>query len=644
MAWSLVHSYTKKDGNRFLVHTSFRKNGKPTSATCGTIYNIDKLKEELKDKFDDYINAEANRIYNEWKESISTKHTFTYTENKENEDSIVIRSSQIYLRKLWNDLGLDKELKVIKANNKKKYKFDLNEVIFYLVSKQIIDSSSKLQAYNDKDNYLLKPDNLTLDSLYDSLTILADVADSINLKTYKKSKKYLKKDSKLYFYDVTSVNLSKCCKENDLIGLKKGKEGIFGPIIQIGYLCDEWGLLVGLLVFKGNRNEQSTLEEQITKIYGVSKIKDIVICTDAGLCSIKNKRYSERIFKGYITTQPLSKKKVPDSIRDWAFHAEFPYNGEYLTKNQIIEKYHEAVENNDPIAIELYNKTFYVDRWFLTTVSIDKNGRETISSSTVLNEKDLGKKVLSSYKESDLNKPKKGKTKVTFEQRLIISFSLKYYFAQLEKLEEEKEKALSMIDNNADVSSTSKKDYRRFLKVTNVTENGEVVQQTATAFLEDEYNYEKSLCGLYCQATNLDDSANTIYRCSRERWIIEYSFRTAKTNLEMGKIYLRDIKHVIGHFEICFLAQVLLKVFTYKIYNKLNLKNKLGKVESNITQDKIITELVNLQSLIKDDDKGETCILSLIKKNEINKLFAEVFDFSLTMSVRPLQDVHKFLK
>ena len=113
----------------------------------------------------------------------------------------------------------------------------------------------------------------------------------------------------------------------------------------------------------------------------------------------------------------------------------------------------------------------------------------------------------------------------------------------------------------------------------------------------------------------------------------------------MGKIYLRDIKHVIGHFEICFLAQVLLKVLTYKIYNKLNYtQDKLGKTDSNITQDKIITELVQLQSLIKKDDKGETCILSLNQKNEINRLFTEVFNFSLTMGVRPLQDIYKFLK
>ena len=77
-------------------------------------------------------------------------------------------------------------------------------------------------------------------------------------------------------------------------------------------MCDEWGLLIGLLVFKGSESEQETLKEQITKLYGSTKLKDVVICTDAGLCSLKNKRFSEHTFKGYITTQSLKKNKVPN--------------------------------------------------------------------------------------------------------------------------------------------------------------------------------------------------------------------------------------------------------------------------------------------------------------------------------------------
>lgn len=139
----------------------------------------------------------------------------------------------------------------------------------------------------------------------------------------------------------------------------------------------------------------------------------------------------------------------------------------------------------------------------------------------------------------------------------------------------------------------------------NIAENGKVIEQTAIEFLEDDYTYEKSLCGLYCQATNLEDHASKIYRCSRERWITKYSFRTAKTYLDMGKVYLKDIKHVIAHFEICFLSQVLLKTLIYKIYNKQNFKDdKMEKAETNITQDKIIDELVNMESLIKKYDKG----------------------------------------
>ena len=276
-----------KKGTKYWVHISYRKQGISTSTNCGCIENIESLQKEHPQDFDEYIQSEGQKIFDDWAKNQKTKHTFTFYENEENNDSNLIYSGQFYLKKIWNSLKLNEKMDSFKSEDKLKIQYNLNDLVFYLVSKQILDPASKFSSFKDQKFYSFAPDLKNKEPFYNCLTLLAKHADEINLQTYKKSLKYIGKSSKLYFYDVTTVNLSKTCPTNELVGLKKGKEGIFGPIIQIGYLCDEWGLLIGLIVFNGSKNEQSTLKEQIEKIYGPSKIKDVVVCTDAGLCSLK---------------------------------------------------------------------------------------------------------------------------------------------------------------------------------------------------------------------------------------------------------------------------------------------------------------------------------------------------------------------
>lgn len=643
---------SKKEGEKYVVHTSFRKNGKVTSANCGIISDIKTIREKYptNDEFQKYLNTEASRIYNERKENESIKHCFTYIEDKETLDYKSIYSSQVYLRVLWEKLGLKKELDDIKNTQKKKYKFDLNEVIFFLVCNQIYNPSSKLGAYVNKADYHFSPKNMTLDSLYDSLSVLEENSDAINLKTYKKAKKYLEKSSRLYFYDVTSVNMSKTVQESSLIGYKKGKEGIYGPIIQIGYLCDERGLLIGLLVFKGNKSEQPSLKEQIEKVFQTSKIKDIVICTDAGLCSIKNKRYSERVFKGYITTQPLTEKKVPEHIRTWAAEAAFGYDDETFTIKEIIEKYEQAVKDNDVDTCKaLMNKTFFKHRWYKNKVSISYDGKETLTSLTAIENLTKDNDSLSKISENDLNKPEKGKPKkIEYEQRLVVSFNLKYYFKQLNDLINDFEKAKRAVEEKSNVKECHRTDFRRFIKTNKVTENGEIIEEKATTLLTEKFEQEKKMCGIYCQATNLCDEPSIIYKSARERWIIEHAFRTSKTDLGMGTVYLQKEEHIKGHFEICFLAQMLLRVLIYKLYIKLGYydtkSGKLKSVDDPFTQNDLINELIKMKSMVKKDDKGEECLIAQCNKTKITSLLAEIFGISLTTQVRKLSDISRFVK
>ena len=651
----------RKNGYAVVVRTTVRnEKGKSTSINCAILGMLKEYEEKYGKAYEEEIEKQGKEAYEKWKKKNEEKYVTTIYADEDETEENVYYSSQLYLRAIWNKLGLNKFINEIKKESKGRWKYNLEEVIFFLTSVQIINSKSKLGAYKDASNYLIKPKKLTIDSLYDCLDVLAENMDYINNYTYKKVKKYLEKDSKLFFYDVTTVNMSQSVEENEIIGIKKGKEGIYGPIIQIGCVCDQWGLLVGMYIFNGRRNEQETLKEQIEKILRKDESKNIVICTDAGLCSAKNKRYLENKFKGYIMTQPLTYKKITNEIKNWAVNEKFDAEDKELskTKGEIIKEYEDIVKEKGTDSVEakaIYNKVFYKSRWAKCETKIykDKNKKEENKIKEIYVKK-KGEEGLKDKKESELDVTKSNKEyiKVEYEQRLIVSFSLKYYYKQMNELNEAKEKANNAVNNKYDITGKSNKDYRRFIKSNPITQNGEVASEVANSFDEEKYNFEKSLCGLYCQVTNLEDDGADIYRYSRNRWQIEYAFRTAKTYQGFGTIYLHTIKHIIGHFELCFLAQQILKTLVYKLYNHIGYKDciigRRNKENENynpddFTLDKIIEELANLKTLKMVDDSKRTFFKSLSKKDIINSSLAEIFEFSLTKKGKSLTEIQEKL-
>ena len=652
--YHLVIEHTKK-GDIFRVRTSFRDdNNKSTSRNCGSLGLVSDFIEKYKDNYLEEANKQGEALYEEWKKDYYGSSIISLSNSRDVEEDNIYYSAQLYLRSIWNKLHLPEFFNQLKKDMKGKWKYDLDELLFFLTSVQIINSCSKLSAFNSMNKYLIVPQKKTLDSLYDCLDAVAENVDAINNYTYKNVKKYLAKNSDLFFYDVTTVNLSQSVGENAIIGFKKGKEGIYGPVIQIGCVCDQWGLLVGLYIFKGSRNEQSSLQEQVEKNFS-TKFKSVVICTDAGLCSAKNKRYLEQKFKGYIMTQPLSVKKVNKTIRDWAI--DTPFDNVNKTKDQIIAEYEELIkEEKDQEAKALYNKTFYKSRWAICEAKIyqDDNKKEENSILSVSESKG-NTPSLKDIDSTSFEVPKsKNYKKVEYSQRLVVSFSLKYYYSQHNELMKDKEKALDAINNKSDIYSKSSKDYRRFVDTKKITSDGEVAEEIASSFLQDKFDLEEKLCGLYCQATNLEDASSDIYRYSRNRWQIEYAFRTAKTFQGFGNVYLHTINHIIGHFEICFLAQQILKVLTYKIYKEVGYeKCELGKREKindtlidegDFTMDKIIEELSSLKVCKLKDIDGREVLTSVRGKNEINIVMASAFGFSLTKESMHLPELLKKVK
>ena len=243
--------------------------------------------------------------------------------------------------------------------------------------------------------------------------------------------------------------------------------------------------------------------------------------------------------------------------------------------------------------------------------------------------------------------------KISFEQRLFVSWSMKYEVAQLESLQEEYEEALKDISKKEDITGSSKsRSYTRFIKRIKVTENGEVAIEKADSFNYEKYEKEKSLAGYYCQATNLEDPAWELFKISRERWQIEWCFRTMKTHLGARPIYLRTEAHRKAHIFLVAMSLNILRYISYGVYDAAGIKKgtKLGRVNKKnktivegISIDNVITALRYLEGYKRMSDQKIEAYCSEKKETETTKLMAKAFGFSLTRETTPVKMMEKYV-
>jgi isochorismate synthase EntC len=145
------------------------------------------------------------------------------------------------------------------------------------------------------------------------------------------------------------------------------------------------------------------------------------VCTDAGLASTSNRKFNNKDDRAFITTQSV--KRLKKHLKEWALDPEgWSLNDEIKTydiSRLDEEKYKEAV--------------FYKERWI---------------------------------KEDGL------------EQKLIVTYSIKYKNYQRQIRNNQIERALKVITKNpTKLKKSNQNDYKRFIQRTNCTPDGEIAKK-----------------------------------------------------------------------------------------------------------------------------------------------------------------------
>lgn len=408
----------------------------------------------------------------------------------------------LFLEKIYYELGLNKICESLKE--KYSFKYDLNNILSRLLYGRIIFPSSKLATYNLSKKLIEQP-NFELQHIYRALEVISKENEFIQSELYKNSLKKSKRNTGVLYYDCTNY-FFEIEQEDGLKQYGPSKEHRPNPITQMGLFMDGDGIPLAFNISAGNTNEQGTLTPTEEKILKDFKLSKFIVCTDAGLASIDNRKFNNKDERAFITTQSI--KKLKKHLKDWALEKTgWKLSGD--SKEYDISKIEETEES-----VEKYkNKIFYKERW--------------------INENDL-------------------------EQKFIVTFSLKYKYYQKEIRNNQIERAQKAINNNpTKLEKCNQNDYKRFITKTTLTQEGEVADKKVFTLNTQQIEKEEQYDGFYGVCTNLDDDAEEIIKVNKRRWEIEESFRIMKSEFKARPVYLSRDDRIIAHFTTCFLSLVL---------------------------------------------------------------------------------------
>ena len=529
-----INKTKSKNNVHYSIIQDIMKNGKRTTKVYENIGNYEKLK--LRAGNEDpisWLNNYVKELNDKLKED-----TLPVIIQK-NPNKIIDKNVQVsfnvgylFLQDIYYKLKLNNICNII--TDKYQFKFDLNDILSKLIYARILFPASKLKTLELSKKFFEQP-NFDYQHIERALSILCKENDFIQSELYKNSQNYMPRNNRILYYDCTNF-FFEIETEDDFRKYGKSKENRPNPLVQMGLFMDGDSIPLSCEITPGNTNEQITLKPLEKKIIKDFDLSQIVVCTDAGLASKANRLFNNTNNRKFITTQSI--KKLKDYLKEEALDLTKGWHLPGSNKTYNIEKL-----RTDEKLIETYkDKIFYKERWI-------KDGK--------------------------------------LEQRLIVTFSVKYQEYQKHIRNNQIERAKKMIEQNPKkIGKAKQNDPKRFIESINTTENGEVASETYYSINQSVIDEEAKYDGLYAVCTNLEDDVEEIIKVNHNRWEIEESFRIMKSEFKARPTFHWTEENIKAHFLLCFLSLVIYRYLEKKLDNKYTVGDILDTLrEMNLKLD-----------------------------------------------------------
>ena len=509
------------------INQSYRKeNGKTSSRIYRKLGKLNELLRQFDGDFDAMM---------AWAKSEAEKDTAEYNANTCDVSVSLSRKAYIpkneercfqigylFLQKLCTELKIDAICR--KISKRHKYTYDLGAILTDLIYARILSPSSRLSSFSYCKT-LLEPPKYELPNVYRALSVMAEESDLIQEELYKNSNFVHPRNKKVLYYDCTNYYFE-IEQEDELRRYGKSKEHRPNPIVTMGLFMDADGIPLAFDIFPGNQNEQTTLKPLESKVIKDFDCSGFIFCSDAGLASKSNRRFNSFGNRSYVITQSL--KKMREEDRTIALNpAQFKKPGsEKLIDLSILDE-------SDP---EVYETIYYKE-----VPVVNGNMDETV----------------------------------------IVTYSPKYKAYQKQIREQQISRAVKMIEQPGKKrKGKNQNDPARFIKITNVTEDGEIAEKKVCELDLDKIRNEEKYDGFYAVITNLEGDIGEILKINRQRWEIEENFRIMKTDFEARPVYVRREDRIKAHFLTCYISLLVYRLLEKKIGNDYTCNEILSTLRS----------------------------------------------------------------
>lgn len=511
----LRQDYKKKTGRTYLVIVEkYRdKNGKSKAKTIECLGYLDVLEKKMDDPIA-YYTAYVEKLNKEKTEEKFYNFNIKADERVDRDGSNLKNYGYIILSKIYHELNLERFF-----NNKRRhenFKFNSESIMRLLAYSRILDPRSKKKTFEMKDHFFEHFD-FSLDDVYSCLTHFSKCANDAQHHIHQIVTEQYGRDASLIYYDVTNYYFETDKKdESRMEGWSK--EYRRDPIIQMGLAIDSKGIPMAYKTFPGNKHDSETYIPSLKMIKKEYKVERAVVVADKGLNCGDNIVFSQALGDGYIFSQSVTggNAELKAYILDGSGYTK-PTKDGFKRKSRVL-----------PVTVKI-------------TAGVTKSG----------------------------NKKKKS---VSLEaQKQVVFYSPKYAARAKRKRQEALQKAAALIKDPSKYNRATH--YGAAAYIENLEFDKKTGEQIETGkklkinqkLIAEQEKYD----GYYAIITSeIDEPDEHIIDMYRGLWRIEETFKITKSVLKTRPVFVYKPEHIGGHFLVCFIALLLLRLVELRLENR----------------------------------------------------------------------------
>ena len=402
----------------------------------------------------------------------------------------------------------------------REFRFSISSLMEALIYSRTVEPCSKRKTLRDVFPKLYGQYDFSYDQVLAGVSYMGQEYEKIiEIFNHQIHRKYPINTKQTYF-DCTNFYFE-IDKEDSLRKKGPSKENRHDPVVGLGLLLDADQIPIGMKIYPGNESEQPLMREVIEELKHQHSISGRTIqVADKGLNSAKNILHALKGGDGYIFSKSV--KMLAGKEQTWVLLA----NG------------YKDVLGDD-------KKPLYRIKECVDDFPYDYINEE-------------GRKIT-----------------VTLTEKRVVTYNPKLAEKKRYEIYKLIEKAQTLKASQAKKSEYG--ECGKYITFTSIDKDGkDTNKKVKVTFNEAAIKKDLELAGYNLIVTSETKmGADAIYSTYHNLWRIEESFKMMKSYLDARPVYLQGEDSIRGHFLICYLSVLLLRLLQFKILKNTYCTEKL---------------------------------------------------------------------